>query len=294
MLGDMKAIPVPELLSRSRRFDLFAHAVPIDPGLLSRGLYRPPAVTADAVVWGFPQLDAAAREGVGELFCAVVSGTDSELLETALRLEDRTDAYSWEERAAVFEFLRRSGCLDHAERIAPLVSSRESFLPRTEKYLSLPPALRGLVSADLLDLSSALGLTGLPEPAVRLFLEAGARLSHSARRIVMRMLFEVYRRERLTPEELEAVAKRVLSSEDPQAEAARLRMPELTRMESVFREIRSRTLAGTGVSLEPPAYFEGGSYTVSFRFSSRSQLEARIAALCGLLECTDELFDLLR
>lgn len=294
MLGRMKAIPVQELLSRSRRFDIFAHSGSADPELLSRDLYRPPAVTPDAVVWGFPQLAEAARTGIGELFCTEVAGSEGELLELALRLENRTDAYSWEERAAVLEFMRTAGCLARTDRIAPLVSAKEYFLPRTEKFLSLPSVLRKLVSANLLDLSSAQGLTGLPEPVARLFLDAGARLSHSARRIVMRMLFEVFRRDRLSPEALEAVTRRVLESEDPQAEAARLRMPELSRMEASFRRIRSGALTGTGVSLEPPAYFEGGSYTVSFPFSSRSQLEARISALGGLLERSDELFDLLR
>ena len=64
-------------------------------------------------------------------------------------------------------------------------------------------------------------------------------------------------------------------------------------MEDHLSEVRRRRLAGTGIELEPPSNFEGDAYRVSFRLSSREELERRLAAVATLTEELDGLLDLL-
>ena len=118
-------------------------------------------------------------------------------------------------------------------------------------------------------------------------------LSFSGRRQFFTMLWEVGQRDGLSEDELAAAAAELGDTADPGAAVRRRRYPMLSSLEERLERITTETLAGSGVRLSAPPYFEGARFSVELSFASQAELRRRIAALQKLEERADELFELL-
>ena len=297
----MLELSLEELEALDPALDLFTASRPVPTELLRAGLVPPLPVSAGLLAWGFALLKAARDAGLDRLACRSLPGLSrAELLELALRLEDRAGAYRWCEKQALFGFARASGFSLGA--LALLIEGRAE--PRLEEriaqFAGLPPALRRMVDRGELDLRAALEVRELPEQA----LEAAAqsRLSFSERRAFLRLLGEIAGRDRLSRTQLEELARTALASRraaaqaGPEALAAlrELRSPVLSGLRRRWTSLERELLSGSGVALQPPPYFEGDSLQVSFSFRTRAGLARRLKALARVEERCDELLSFLR
>ena len=290
-----------ELEALDPALNLFTGSRPVPAELLRAGLVPPLPVCSGLLVWGFALLKAARAAGLERLACRDLPGLRrAELLELALRLEDRAGSYRWSEKQALLGFARASGF--SLEELAPLIEGREE--PRLEErigqFAGLPPALRRMVEHSALDLRAAVEVRELPEQA----LEAAeqSRLSFSERREFLRLLQEIGGRERLSGTQLEELAATALASGRGEAQDAREALSALRERRSpLLADLRRRWTAlerglvsASGVALEPPPFFEGDSIRVSFSFRTRAALSRRLKALGRVEEHSDELLSFLR
>jgi hypothetical protein len=288
--------PVSRLSCLSDTPDVFLHSPAMDRDLVRRGMHPPAVVCLRGLVWGRPLVAAAVEAGVAELPCVEVAADPAwRLLETALRLEGRADGYSPAETARMLGFLQDSGA-DRAEiqAVEPLVRSGGSFAAQAEQYRRLPPALQGLVEQGLVDLKTAAAVAALPQPAVAAFARGAPALSASSRRLLLRQVYEVVRRDSLGAPRAAELVREALEQPDPVEAARRVRHPDLSAMESTLREIVHSCVGSSGVQVDPPPYFEGDSFTVRFRFAGCRSLAEKLAAAGRLVDRCDELFDLLQ
>jgi hypothetical protein len=258
---------------------------------------HPPAVVCPCgLVWGRALVSAAAEVGVPLLHCVEVAAQPAwRLLETALRLEGRTDAYSPKETARMLAFLQENEADEAAMQVVePLVRRSGGFAAQAEQYRRLPSGLQDLVEQGVVDLKTAAAVAALPEPAVAAFARGASSLSASNRRLLLRQVYEVVRRDGLAATGAEQVVQKTLEQPDPVEAARRLRYPELTAMESALREIVGSCVGSASVRVDPPPYFEGDAFTVWFRFAGCRSLAAKLAAAQRLVDRCDELFSLLR
>jgi hypothetical protein len=305
----MLELSLEELAGLDPALDLFTASPPIDLDLLRAGLVPPLPVAAGLLAWGFSLLRAARVAGLARLPCRRLQGLGRpELLALALRLESRAGAYRWSEKQAMLTFARASGF--SLNELAPLIEGRLD--PRLEekigRFAGLPPALRRMVEQGELDLRAALAARELPEPALE---AAGdSPLTFSERRAFLQLLQELAGRDRLSAAQVTALAVQALAaprrpamdgsadarSAGPAALAAlgELRSPLLTELRRRWASLTGELLAGSGVSLEPPPYFEGDSIRVSFSFRSRAGLARKLGALAGAQERCHELLAILR
>ena len=167
-----------------------------------------------------------------------------------------------------------------------------SWAQKIAAFSLFPPGLKELVNEDKIDLKTALLTAALPAP-VFLGLKKSLRLSFSRRRQFLIQLEEISRKEALSEEELLTLAVAALSADKPLEAVRRRRYPQLTQAEERF-SLRIDFLQGSGITIEPPPYFEGNSYSINFSFQSGPGLDSKIRHLERLREQADELFSLLR
>jgi hypothetical protein len=296
--------PLERIEALDRELDLFPEGPAPADELVAGGFHPPLPIGGEILIWGHRLVRAARRLGVPRLPCRLVEMTEPvDLLALALRLEDRAGRYTWEEKERMLAWLaRRAGDRpDSWLRLEPLIegAGRARVFAGIRRYDRLSAPLQAMVRRGRLDLKSAARLDGLPADVFELLerAEAGGpgsgpavRLSSSERRILLEELREAARRSGRDPADL---LRRALQAVDPREEIRRLRRPELAALEDRFAALRRRLLDGTGIRLAAPAGFEGDGFQVSFSFESRQALRGRLAALGGLEERSDELFDLL-
>ena len=270
------------------------------PEVIRAGVHPPVPITEDAVVWGAAMIGEAQRLGIETLPVRELSAGREEALLLALRLEERCDSYGWEEQRRILEALedlqpslppdrrRRLG-----KELASLVSSDGGFAHRVGRYRVLPGPARRLVAEGLMELKAAERGAALPEEALALIERETGALSVSRRRQFADLLYELMQGGRSSAEELCEPARAALESGEPIRYLRRLRYPELSELERAHTEIVQRALSGSGVRCEPPAYFEGEAFSVSFSFASGVELERRIQGLERLRDETERLFALL-
>jgi hypothetical protein len=270
------------------------------PELIRAGVHPPVPITEDAVVWGAAMIGEAQRLGIETLPVQQLSADRGEALLLALRLEERCDSYGWEEQRRILEALedlkpslppdRRTRL---ARDVAALVSSHGGFAHRVGRYRALPEPVRRLVAGGLMELKAAERAAALPEEVLALIGEETRALSVSRRRQFAELLYELTQGGRSGTDGLADVARAALESGEPIRYLRGLRYPELSELERAHAEIVDRALSGSGVRCEPPAYFEGEAFSVSFSFASGVELERRIQALERLRDETEQLFALL-
>lgn len=284
------------------------------------------------LVWGWKLVRQAAELGVIELETRSVDLDPVASLKIALQLENRVGHYSWAEQDAIARFFERSEHVCHvdvssvsADRrvISRLVRGDEALFELTGRYRVLERHLRPLVDSSLISLRTAERIRQVPPEFLRVNRARIAAMSFSTRRQFLELLAELVcqtgerpavpngpsngPRTRFTSGVTSGLGARggaafgllmrsaasALKDPDPVSALRRLRFPALTALEDRFRQIRDDALGGTGVNLAAPEYFEGDSFSVSFRFSDCEELEQRIRELDRLKGCCEELFDFL-
>ena len=274
----------------SQRFDLFDPEPAYDPELLKAGLFSPLALCGDDLVWGFRLLKAAVLEGFDELPVIELEPRDRLLI--ALKLEDRTGRYSWKEQLSICKLYDELSGGEDAGLISRAVSGNAGFFSRMKRYLTLPGHLKTAIDQGRLDPGIAEKVRTLPEGAcLPVFSHTG--LSFSMVREVLVGLTEISLRDGLTDGEVMALSRNVLSAGDPAGAIYRIRNPGLSRLTGRFEAVKERYTRQTGVNLEAPEYFEGDGYTVSFSFSTKTELQRKRKIIERLEEACDELEELL-
>ena len=286
----MRYLPLDGFASLSRRFHIFNPDLEYDRTLLTAGLFPPLPVCDDDLIWGFRILTAARNTGLKELPVIEISH-DRRLLH-ALKLENRTGSYSWEERLAICLLGEELGDGEDRDAISHAVSGNRGFFSRIDRYRQLPDYLAARVNEGRLDLGIAEKVTEIPKAACDLVFSTPT-LSFSQVRGFLINLSEIQRREAMSNDRVIAVTQELLSSSDPAAALGRIRNPGLSELTARFEAIKERYTEHSGVSLEAPKYFEGDAYTISFAFSTGLELQRKKRTIEKLEDASDELEDLL-
>lgn len=266
---------------------------PVDVNLVSRGFAPPLVCSGSVLIWSRGLFDCLVDAGIEEHEVVDVEGSELDLLLFALSCENRPGGFSWEERERLFFFCRDRGLLPEAERIMALVEPGKRDFSHVETFSVLPASLRAMVSEGLTDIKTASAVSSLPDSVVGLVRFYPGRLSFSERRQILLWFKECFIREGWDEEEAIKNMAALLADSNPFEAARRLRFPMLTDMQERFYELRQRIVGKGGVSLQPPAFFEGGSFSVSFKFESKKQLAKKIEVLRRIEENADELFSFL-
>lgn len=287
---------VSELSRMPRAIEAFDPSPPEPPELLRAGLVRPVAVCGERLVWGEGLVSAARAVGAKALRCVdIAPADDTEVLRTALLLENRPGRYRWRERAALGVYLRDRVAPEHRGRLVALIEGHrdDRFLEHIDCYLALPPEVRGMVDLGRIDLATAGGAARLPKGWSRL-LDVKPALSHTELRMLIADLEEIIRREALDGEEALDMISEVMAGASPLAAADSRRRPSLARMRQELRSIVSRAIGDERITVEAPRDFEGESFRVAMAFGDRRTLHRNVECLRRLEQYADELFALLR
>ena len=285
----MQELTLAELAGLDAALDLFRASPPVPPELVEAGLHPPLPVCGRFLAWGFPLLAAARAAGKTGLECRLLGErAPAGMLALALRLEARPGDYRWSEKLAMLHYARSRGF--GLGELAGLIEGRPD--PRLEEkvglFAALPPALRELVEQGSLDLRTAAGLRELPEEVFPL--AATSALSHSERRSFLGLLRDA----RLDREAALAAARAALAGSRPLETLGELASPALAALRREWVAAEESILGGSGVRLEPPAFFEGDRFEVRFSFRSREGLARRLRALARLEARFDDLGSFLR
>jgi len=285
----MRELRLAELEALDPALDLFQASRPLAPELAEAGLHPPLPVCGSVLAWGFPLLSAARAAGRTALECRLLGErAPADLLALALRLEARPGAYRWSEKLAMHRYAQARGF--SVAGLAGLIEGRPDpgLEEKVECFAGLPPALAVLVEQGGLDLRTAAGLRELPEEVFSL--AAGGRLSHSERRQFLGLLRDAG----LDRPACLRAALMALAGSRPLEALRGLAFPALASLRQEWAALEESILGGSGVSLQPPADFEGERFEVRFRFRSREGLARRLAALARLEARFDELDAFLR
>ncbi|HUX13963.1 MAG TPA: hypothetical protein VMW87_13110 [Spirochaetia bacterium] len=293
----MIVLPVDILASGRRDRDLFPDAPMPDSELLAGGYHPPVLVRAsdELVLWGWSVIRVAEKLGLEELPVAYFEGSREDEYAIALRLEARTDRFSFRER----ELLLNAAVADQIaeetfERVlGPHIVSDGPVVSVTRRFAALEPTLKRVVCDRLIDLKSAERVAAVPPGVVERALAATAfrALSFSRRRQFFGLMAEIAIRE---PERLAQIVDAALESESPEKYLTERRYPRLTEYTNRFDRSRTQIERGSGLRIRAPEYFEGASYRLEIPFSSREELVERLDRARKIEGYCDELFSLLQ
>lgn len=246
------------------------------------------------LIWGWKLLSAAKQREIDRIRIHRIACAPLERLRRALILEGRRDGYSAGEKQRFLNYLSRNN-VPRAEwdNVSPLIASKGSFVPQARQYANLPKQGKEFVDSGLLDLKTAESVRHIPEealPLLRPVLESG---SFSVRRQLVEMTAEVCIRDSCSAAEAVRLIEKINSHDDPLSCCMKLRYPRLTELTEQCNRFRNDHLAGTGITLEPPKYFEGDTFQGRFSFRTREEYEKRIKSLNNLSKYIDECLDLL-
>lgn len=306
-------LAVEEVISiarRDRRFNLFER----EAGRFADGAIVPVMLAAsnestggesryasalDAfLVWGHHVLSGAA-DGDGDRHrnvpVVIVDATSSplELLRLALATENRAGRYRWSELdriLALFESLCDPGFRDNAG-ILPLLEPDRDVTPQVRKYRTLSPVLRTALDAGALDVRTAERIATIDPAVIEPLVESARDLTFSRRRQYLLACRDLLDRGD-PPEELLTA----LNSAPPVQRfdlVMKRRKPRRERMDAVVDRVRHEVLRGTGVTLQPPANYEGERYRITFEAGSPGELRRRLNAAAKLENYLDELLGIL-
>jgi len=296
----MNYLPIEKLRSFTGSFDLFTGSKPFKNELLELELLPPLPVAGNELVWGFNLLCSAAKAGYSRLpVVRIIEKPLIELLRIAIILEDRAGNFAWGEMEKIYNLLVKKGSGELFNRLSPFLLGHEDrrLFTRVKQFSSLKTQLKVLVDEKLIDLKTALHCNNWQAALIEnigALLRLGENpLSFSKRRIILNQLLEVSLKQGIPEEKILSLVRNTLNAADPLKTAQALRFPELTAMEECFLELKGKLLAGSGIKLTPPPFFEGENFNISFSFGSKEALEKKISYMKSFAEKTDELFDLL-
>lgn len=277
----------------SGEFDFFSAPDPLCPNLLHYECPPPLPLMGDHIIWGFPLIKLAAEREMQTLWCVSMDVDFGKGLRIALMMENRRDRYLWREKVNILRFLRNHPEIDIDGDLLGQIQTDGSFIPGTEKFLTLPGHLQNLVADSMIDLKTAEQITRLPEKVLNGLHTIFRKLSFSSRKQLLLMLEEIIKRDNVSGDDIFSLANEVSSSEDPLRTVRQMRYPQLTSMEREVQLFREKFLKGSGIELQPPPDFEGNTYWVRFPWRSARQLKRTIQTLSEMEKAGDGLFDLL-
>ena len=285
---------VRELEHLDRSLDIYTRSrtSEIHPDIIRKRLYPPVVVTDKRIVWGFGIIRSARHMGEELLLCNKTGEEGMfEALKLSLELENRPRKYSWFEKVRIVKLSSGKNQLDE---IGNLVEGKDDpeWYKRVLLFESLPETLQHLVEEEKLDLKTANDVKGLP-PGVFDTIAEG-KITFSQRRIILRLLKEIAKRDELGDKAVLETLKSAMKHKDPVSYVERLRYPELTGMRERFDSLYKKYLSGSKIRLYPPPYFEGSDFTLQFNFSGKRNFEKKIEYLEKLKGVIDEFLELLR
>lgn len=266
---------------------------------------RPPIAASERLLWGFayePVFTAADYPRETPVIRVSEDLTRCELIQLALKAENRTGRFLWREIECVIDLCtRREGQPTSVDETDPnreiptdllaLIDPERDVRPSLGIFRRLCGELRTAVDAGMIDLRTA---ESVPPAMIRIIgdllsLTEGA--SFSERRQILRMTGDIGRmrdgevsvideiRDR-APTEVIAILRRILR-------------PETNRIEEEVGRFRERFTRGTGVNVMLPNNLEGDYIEVSFRARSEQEFLRRIRTLNEMKEKVDDLVGLL-
>jgi hypothetical protein len=286
-----------EILSWNKEFDLFTDSSQPDPELIRQSLYPPLPVKKNRLIWGFNIVKVSLQYKIKQLICKDVSTLDlPQSLALALRLENRTEGYSWQEKENIYRLLNEVENNRQLDQIIFLIQGRKDnyFLSTMQEYTGLKHLQKKIITHNILDFKFIRHFQQLPLKYFQFLWQNRQKYTHSQRRIVTCYVAEIYFHKKLTTKQLEKLLFRINSEKDPINTLKAERFPQLTKMKRRFEQIKDNILKHTGIQLESPSDFEGDSFTVSFKFNSIKNLDKKIKALEKLKQQAYELFKLLQ
>ena len=289
----MKAEKVAFLKELKRTFDIFLDSPSPPEDLVKNNLVPPLPIRGKELVWGYAILRKAEEMGCSELYTMPMEISKGEALYLALSLEGRSDKYSWREKAAIHSVMRsEDDPVEETTELLSLVQSEGSFIPLAERFIAFPDHIRLLVERGVIDIKTAEAVEFL-DPAVVSRLEGLCeKASFSQRRQLFTWMYEIIRRDGLSPDEAAAMLDH-MSRESVIGAVRKVRFPTLTSLEEAVDNFRNRYVRGSGIDLKPPPQFEGENYVIRFEWKTGKQMERIIEDLRTMNENRDELFRLL-
>lgn len=289
----MKAEKVAFLKELKRTFDIFLDSPSPPADLVKNNLVPPLPIRGKELVWGYAILRKAEEMGCSELYTMPMEISKGEALYLALSLEGRSDKYSWREKAAIHSVMRsEDDPVEETTELLSLVQSEGSFIPLAERFIAFPDHIRLLVEKGVIDIKTAEAVEFL-DPAVVSRLEGLCeKASFSQRRQLFTWMYEIIRRDGLSPDETAAMLDH-MSRESVIGAVQKVRFPTLTSLEEAVDNFRNRYVRGSGIDLKPPPQFEGENYVIRFEWKTGKQMERIIEDLRTMNEHRDELFRLL-
>jgi len=282
-----------DLSKLSKDYDLFDRFFVYDRDLLLNELYPPLPVCGNTLIWGFSILQKAGELGMEELITVPVEGSPAEHLALALNLENRKDRFTQGEIGRITEFLVKRNLLDAEEKLSGYIFSSGGFIKQGMQYNSLPFHIRKLVDSRFCDCKTAAGIRDFAEDHVSLLMKLQDILTFAERRQMCLILSELKLGDKMDDSGFSDFLEEVAGEEKPLTALHKIRMPNLTAMETAFQTFREKRLKGTGITLEHPKNFEGTAFQIRFSFRSEKDLLKKSRILRELSGCTDELFSLL-
>ncbi|GAB4364005.1 MAG: hypothetical protein Kow009_00650 [Spirochaetales bacterium] len=207
-----------------------------------------------------------------------------------MELEHKEGGWTWKDLEEVYLFLQQEG-IRLSELAGSLPSGPEENWHRVEQFIHLPAPLKQWVVEGKVDLKTALRIMHLPGETLQYITPILETLSHSERRIFLRLFFEVFQRDRMDTRESTDLVTRLSESPNPLQSLHRIRYPELHRLEETYHTSIDPVLKGSGIKVSPPPYFEGTRFKVEFSFENSKQLRKKILTLQKLLERIDSLME---
>lgn len=252
--------------------------------------YRRPLIgrvnSERTIIWGAGTTALAYRLDVDSLDVVDLGDcSPTNAVELCLEMENRPGTFELPEVVDLLDWLEKQ----EAERtgsIREMVDGEKKGLcAQAERTRLLPAKLRQQVVAGTLSLRHAEHLMTMPVAVIDAVLEASETMSFSVRRALITMIYELTRGELST----EAEILEALRSPDPKERIEALRYPAYMDARSALKSASRRHLAGTGVTVSAPDYFEGEELTLQIPFSSTEQLMGRLDAVRGVATALGEL-----
>ncbi len=274
--------------------DLFSAT---DPGTIERVRHRlSPFLVADGgrrLVWGFAVVRALEGEPARSTYPILsLDGSDTDLLAAALRMEARTDRYTWRERAAVVT-LANDRAIHLDNQTTALVASAGDVVSTVLRFLRLPSFLADAVDRERIDLRTAEFCAERDREALAILLEVSEPLSFSRRKRMLRWYCEYAAGNELDKKTERERARQIGVSPQPESAMRLLRYPVLSALDERVRLFTDRYCRGTGIRIEPPPSYEGDEVRVSFGFRTAREYAVRVDSLSRAREGIDDLLSVL-
>lgn len=281
----------------------------LTPSIRSIGVINPPILVDRSdgftIVAGFRRIDACCNLGwhsilakvlepsTPELQCAQLAICDNALQRPLNLIEQSRSA------AMLLRFIKDDASLVKAASAVGLAAN-PVYLKRIVSLCRLPRSIQRGVSTERIPLTMALELGKLENDTGTRFAElfCDLKLGFNKQREILTLAQEIALREDVAIEALlaEKALAEILDAQDTdrnlktrhlRSYLKRRRFPAITDAEKAFARCVKNMALEPGVSLKPPANFEGRRYTLTLSFRNRSELAEYEAVVAKIVRDPD-------